>query len=230
MRKVTVKSLKLPLLIAAVLLTANTSVQAAEYFRYKDASGVVVLSSTIPADRVPFGYDVVDEALRVIRSVAPQMTDAEYAAKVKREKAVAECEAQIRRVKRAYQTLEDIDLAERAALAGVTTSITNTNSNLKHVQNQRRELEAQAAQLDLEGERITEDLLNGIERARAQETNLREELASRQTEKLDQRIQYRFERKVFMLESCENGLPARFEDDSRIAASGDLSAAAGTSN
>jgi len=77
------------------------------------------------------------------------------------------------------------------------------------VRNQRRELEAQAAQKDLEGKSIPNTLLDNITKARSQEKNLTDEIEVRLAEKLDQRIQYRYDRKVFGLRNCESGLPAR---------------------
>ncbi|MEM9621766.1 MAG: hypothetical protein AAF993_08965 [Pseudomonadota bacterium] len=183
--------------------------QAAQFFRYKDATGTLVLSHSIPAARVKYGYDIVDENSTLIRRVAPQLSDDEYQRKVAREKAQAECDEAVRRVKNLYQTAEDIDYAEQKQLASIDTSIANAKANLSHVRNQRRELEAQAAQRDLEGKAIPNALLDNITRARSQEQNLTDEIDVRLGEKLEQRIQYRFDRQVFELATCDAGLPAR---------------------
>ena len=196
-------------LLALGLTLSCASAWAQDFFRYKDDSGTLVLSHTIPVDRVRFGYDIVDENGRVKRRVAPQLSEEEYQAKVAREKAVAECENALRRVNKAYQTLDDIDLAEEQELRNIDTSIANARANLQHAQNQRKKLEGQAAQRDLEGKSIPNELLNNIERARSQEKTLSDEIDFRLAEKLDQRIHYRYDRKIFELNSCEKGLPPR---------------------
>ena len=201
----------LQLAFCVALLGASTQASARDYFRYKDSSGTLVLSHTIPADRVPFGYDIVDETGRLIRRVAPQLSEEEYAAQQAREQAIAKCETQLKRVNKAYQTMEDIDNAERQSLASIETSITNARANLSHAQNQRKALEAQAAQKDLEGKRIPNELLDNIESARNQEKILNEEIEKRLNEKLEQRILYRRDRKIFELPNCEQGLPSGLE-------------------
>ncbi len=200
----------LQIIIAALLLSlAAAAAHAQQFFRYKDKTDTMVLSHTIPADRVKYGYDIVDESGTLIRRVAAQLSDEAYREKVAQEKAVAECEAAVHRVNNLYQTIDDIDYAEEKQLAGIDTSIANARANLTHVRNQRRELESQAAQKDLEGKSIPNALLDNIERARSQEKNLKDEIEARLAEKLDQRIQYRYDRKVFELRNCEDGLPSR---------------------
>ena len=195
--------------VGALGLLGTASASAQDFFKYKDKSGTVVISHTVPAERVPYGYEIVDETLRVIRRVEPQLSKAEYQKKLAREQAMADCEEQLKRVNKAYQTQEDIDNAERQSLASIDTSVNNARANLSHVQNQRKALEAQAAQKDLEGSRIPNDLLDNIASARAQEQNLEDEIDMRLQEKLNQRIHYRYDRKIFELNTCDNGLPSR---------------------
>ena len=196
-------------LLAAVVLVTGVSTWAQNLYRYKDESGTIVISQSIPVDRVPHGYEVLDSSGRVTQRVDPQLSDEEYEAKVKREQAVANCSAELKRVTKAYQTLEDIDYAEQQSIASIETSITNARANLSHAQNQRKALESQAAQKDIEGKQIPQMLLDDIEKARTQERNLQEEIESRLSEKLEQTLHYRYDRKIFELPNCDEGLPPR---------------------
>ena len=192
-----------------LLVGVGQMAHARDYFRYVDSSGIMVLSHTIPAARVPFGYDIVDETGRLIKHIAPQLSESEYLEKQQQEEMMSRCNAAVKRVNKAYQTSEDIDNAERQSLAGIETAITNARANLRHARNQRTELESQAAQKDLEGKTIPNKLLDNIESARGQEKNLTETIDDRLAQKLDQRIHYRYDRKIFDLVDCEDGLPGR---------------------
>ncbi len=195
--------------LLALALVWPIQASAVEFFRYKDKTGTLVLSHTIPAERVKYGYDIVDENSTLIRRVDPQLSDEAYRQKVAREEATAECEAAVHRVNNLYQTLEDIHYAEEKQLASIDTSVANARANLNHVRNQRKELEAQAAQRDIEGKAIPNALLDNIARARSQEKNLGDEIQARLAEKLEQRMQYRYDRQVFELRDCKSGLPDR---------------------
>jgi hypothetical protein len=193
----------------AGLLAVSLSAEAARFFRYLDASGKLVLSQTIPNDRVRYGYEIVDENARVIQKVAPQLSEEQYQRKLAREAAQKECRDVLQRVQRAYQSPADIDAAEEQALESIDTRIANAQANLAHVRNQKTDLEGEAARMDLAGRTLSQVLLNNIERAKSQENNLREEIEQRRKDKIELRSQYDFDREVFAVQSCKNGLPGR---------------------
>lgn len=197
------------LLVGSGLLLTLTNSHAARFFRYYDENGKLVLSHTIPNDRVRFGYEIVDEQARVLETVEPQLTDEQYQQKLAAEAALKECRQALTRVQNLFQTTNDIDYAEEQALESIDTQITNTKANLAHVRNQRKDLEVEAAQQDLAGSQISNVLLDNIESAKAQERNLEEQIDMRYAEKLSVREDYEFDRKVFQLVDCSNGLPQR---------------------
>jgi len=174
------------LLLTATLLLPVTS-EAARLFRYTDERGNLVMSYTIPNDRVKYGYEVVNESGQLIEKVDRQLTDAEYSAKMAREEMLKTCSIALRRVQTMYQGLADVDSAEVQALESIDTRIANAKANLGHVQNQKGELEGQAAQLDIQGRSIPNELLDNIARANAQEKNLLAEIDLRFAEKLQVR-------------------------------------------
>lgn len=196
-------------LIAVALLATAAIAHADRFFRYTDESGKIVLSHTIPNERVKYGYEVVDQYARVLERVAPQLTEAQYQEKLRKEAARKECRRVVERVLGLFQTLADIDYAEEQALSSIDNQISNTRANLLNLRSQREQLEAQAAQLDLAGKQITNALLDNIDLARTQEQNLVEQIENRNAEKVTLQAEYNFERKVFELGSCDNGLPER---------------------
>lgn len=190
------------------LVLGTISAEAARFFRYQDDAGKLVLSHTIPNDRVRYGYEIVDEHGRLIQKVAPQLSDEDYKAKLRYEAAKSECVEELGRIKRLYQAQVDIDNAEDQALASIDTRISNAKAQLQLVSTQKKELETQAAQLDIAGKTISSMLLDNIARAKSQERNLESEIELRYQEKLDLRVEFNYHRRVFALPNCEKGLPA----------------------
>lgn len=194
-------------LLGLMLLVAATSAHA-NLFRYKDANGVMVISHTIPNERVRHGYEIVDTYGELIQVVPAQLSEEEYEAKLAREQGIAECEKALTRVHRLYQNESDIDYAERQSLKSMDQSITNIRANLSVLSKQREEFEARAAQLDVSGRTIPVALLDNIDRAKVQEGNLQDEIEKRHQEKEALKLSHAFDRRVLAMRSCEKGLAA----------------------
>lgn len=193
-------------LLAGALLLCGMQAHA-DLFKFKDENGVMVLSHTIPAERVKYGYDVVDEYGVLIKRVDPQLSAEAYREKLRKEAALAECKKTFERVRKLYQTEADIDYALDQGLESIDESITNLRANMQATTKQRQEYEAQAGQLDIAGRKIPSSLLDNIERAKAQERNLNEEIELRYADKLRLRKNLDLHRKVLAMRNCDNGLP-----------------------
>ena len=194
-------------LLCASLILGAASAHAVQMIRYKDDNGNVVLSTTIPADRVKYGYDIVDRYGTLIERIPPQLSPEAYQAKLERERRVRECEKIQNRVRKLYQFESDIDYAEQKGLKSIDQSIANIRANLQVASTQREEFESTAAQLDIAGQPIPNALLDNIARAKSQEQNLTSEIEKRFGEKLELRKTHAYDRMVFGMDSCENGLP-----------------------
>jgi len=192
---------------ACLLVVLAGSVHAANLFRYKDENGQLVLSHTIPSDRVKYGYDIVDSYGTLVQSIAPQLSEREYQAKLAREKRTKQCKKMRERVRKLYQFESDIDYAEEKGLESIDQAIANIRANLSVATTQRQEFEAQAAQMDIAGKRIPNMLLDNIERAKNQEKTFTEEIEKRFGDKLKLRKTHAYDRQIFLLESCDEGLP-----------------------
>ncbi len=193
--------------IVLLLMASAGSAQAARFFRYVDENQQLVLSHTIPNDKVKLGYEIVDENGSLIQKVAPQLSEHDYQAKLAQEAADKECMRTLDRVRNLYQFSSDIDDRETKAVESIETRINNTNANLSNVLKQKAELESQAARMDISGQQISRALLDNIQRAQSQENNLRAEIRLREDEKSGLHGQYDYERAVFDLENCSQGLP-----------------------
>ena len=154
-------------------------------------------------------FRYVDEHGNLIERVPPQLSDEAYQEKLRRDAMQTECQRFYDRVHKLYQGSEDIDYAEEQAMKSLDNRVANTRANLAVVQSQRQEFESTAAQLDVSGKSIPAALFDNIQRASAQEKNLEDELKLRDQERLDLRDQFAYDRKVFALANCENGLPPR---------------------
>jgi hypothetical protein len=195
--------------LIAFCLCFSVSADARELFRYKNENGSLVLSHTIPNERVKAGYDIVDEYGNLVRRVAPQLSETAYKEKLRREKMVADCSKFLDRVRKLYQIEADIVYAEQSGLESIDQSILNTRAKLGVMATQREEFELQAAQLDISGQAIPKALLENIDSAKAQEQNLADEVDKRLGDKVDLSKTIEFDRLVFGLDTCDNGLPPR---------------------
>lgn len=194
--------------LVAVLALVLAAPSFAQFYKYRDDNGNWVISHNIPNDRVKNGYLIIDDRGRVIEEVGRQLSDREYKEKIRQEAAVQACEEALNRVRNLYQNLADIDYAEGQALDAIETSIANLRANLTHIQNQKKELEAQAAQMDIAGQALPPTLLANIERAQSEESNLEDAIRQKTKDKADLSREFDYDRSVFGLEDCNEGLPA----------------------
>lgn len=67
--------------ILCCLMLSSFDATAAQLYRYKDDQGNYVLNQTIPPKYVKKGYDILNSQGRVIKTVAPALTEAQIAAR-----------------------------------------------------------------------------------------------------------------------------------------------------
>lgn len=188
---------------ALLAMTLAPATWAGQLYRYANAQGGVVIGSNVPNDLVRNGYQVIDSATgRVLRTVAAQLTPKQAKLKAAREERYAQCRDSQRRVNSLYETNEDIDHAEKQALASIETRIINAQASLTQMRNQERDLEDQAARLERSGHGVTPILVGNIEQAKAQIQNLELETLGRRVEQDEARKQFDRDREVFLQGDC----------------------------
>lgn len=200
---VTNRSLSASLVVALTVTLLAPASWAGQLYRYANEQGGVVIGSTVPNDLVRNGYQVIDSSTgRVLRTIAAQLTPKQAKLKAAREKRYALCRDSQRRVNSLYETTEDIDHAEKQALASIETRIINAQASLTQMRNQERDLEDQAARLERSGHGVTPVLVGNIEQAKAQIQNLELETLGRRIEQDEARKQFDRDREVFAQGDC----------------------------
>ncbi|MCB1684150.1 MAG: hypothetical protein KDI31_06685, partial [Pseudomonadales bacterium] len=164
--------------LLALLLTAAVS-QAAQLYRYINEKGYQEIGHAIPPHLVPNGYDVIDESGRLVRRVAPQLSEDEYAAKLERERLFDECERALTRVKRLYQSMADIDQAEMLYERNAQQSMQNDQVNVELAQTELKRLQQSAARFEREGTPVPENELTQIARRESEIRTLTAQLEAR---------------------------------------------------
>jgi len=164
---------------------------AAELFRYRNNDGVVVLANTIPAEYAREGYTVIDHRGRVLRVVPRQLSEAELAAQAEAEAAERAAQAarlarrrQDEELLRLYSTPDDVDRAMERKLESIEGAIDTVNANIQRLRTQKRNLQAQAAEIERSGQAIPQNILSGIRSIDDQIAEKEREIEAREAEVL----------------------------------------------
>lgn len=187
-----------------LMLGVCTAAQAANLYRYINDKGYQEIGYSIPPHLVANGYDVIDDSGRLVRRVAPQLSEEEYAAKLERERELEACEKALESVHRRYEALADIDDAERMFGQQLEERLRNDQANLEFSQGKLAEQREEAAARERKGEAIPKDLLDLIEQTERQIQNLAAQMSARQKNAVVKAKEFEEERRVFQLVDCSS--------------------------
>ena len=191
-------------------LLVSSLAQAKDLYRWINKHGTKEYSHAISSDMVAQGYEVLDgDSMHVIRIVEPQLSEEEYAAKLQREREEAECQRALRRVTTLYQSMEDIDQAETQMLKSMDSRISNAQANLALAENQKLELEKEAANKDRAGELLESAFINNIARVDLQINTQRNEIDKRNKDKRQAKLDFEEDRRVFKKRHCVTEVATR---------------------
>jgi len=192
----------LSVIVSVLLLTAG-AVQAKVLYQWINDQGAVETSYSIPPSIVHRGYSILDgDTMRPLRVVPPQMTEAQYAAKLQREKQLDQCEKTLERLNFLYQNLSDIDDAEVVALRQLDARMRNAQQNLTNARRNLSDQETKAAQVERQGKTITKSQLEEIERANSALASLEREIQRRQHDKEQMMLDFDRDRALFQINEC----------------------------
>ena len=203
--RIGIDQLAAALLTLVVLLSLAAPVAAGTLYRYINDKGYQEIGYSIPPHLVPNGYDVIDESGRLIRRVAAQLSEEEYATKLEQERKLEACRKAVDRVHRRYETLEDIDAAERLYLEQLEESLKNDQSNLAYSRDALAQRREQAAGLERAGRPIPRHLIDNIERTEMQIQSLTAQIQGRERGRLEKASEFDEERRIFKLSDCNTG-------------------------
>lgn len=191
MHRLLVKAFPAALLAIAVTLPAlagNPSA-AATHYRWKDPSGVVHFSDTIPASALAGGYDIVNNNGLVVRHVPRELTPEE------RKAAAAEAarDASMKRIRQqqnmedsqlltAYPTEQDLAHSQQGQLQQIRLDIGTLQTNLRSQENTLTDLLSHAADLEHSGKPIPPGVSRTIAEQRTTVNGERKAIAQRQSD------------------------------------------------
>ncbi len=187
------------LLAMAIAMPAD----AAQLYRYINDKGYQEIGYSVPNHLVPNGYDVIDESGRLVRRVAAQLSEEEYAAKLERERKLEACEKAVARVHRRYETLDDIDDAEAQFEAQLEESLQNAQANLELSQTELKSLQDRAATLERSGKQISTVLLDNIEEAENSIASHTAQIEQSEQSRVTKAQDFDEERRVFQMHGCD---------------------------
>lgn len=198
---------------------------AAQLYRYIDSNGTPTLSKTLPADVAQRGYDILDErTMRLIERVPAALTEdelqqeaerlsAEQALRDKAEKE-AKSQAEIRRQQRIYdRNLLAIYRSEQELVSAREAELAQWQNRINVLEEQRpvlerrlRTLQQQAAERELSGTRMSENLQKRLQAVEEELINNRNLTAELETEfsRLTQQYKRDHERLLQLLEARSN--------------------------
>lgn len=170
-------ALKVATLLALLQSAAHTMAQG-HYYRYVNDNGVKVISSSIPPSAVAKGYDVINAAGQVVRTVDPA-PKAEELERVAREKEILE---QYGILARRYSTTKEIYAARDRQVAHLDANIKILNGNINNLQSQLEENMKKAASYERQGRSVPESLLDTMEGLKSEIRSTKAKLEAREEE------------------------------------------------
>ena len=185
-----------------LMMSIALPADAASLYRYINDKGYQEIGYSVPNHLVPNGYDVIDESGRLVRRVAAQLSEEDYAAKLERERKLEACENALARVHRRYESPQDIDKAERQFEAQREESLQNYQSTLEITQAELEKAQQQAASYEREGKQINVNVLATIDQTKTTIANLEAQIEQNRRSGLTQAETFDEERRVFQLNGC----------------------------
>jgi hypothetical protein len=189
--------------LAGLILLAALPVDAATLYRYINDKGYQEIGYSVPPHLVPNGYDMIDESGRLIRRVAAQLSEEEYANKLERERKLEACEKAYTRVRQRYELLEDIDQAEAQFEAQLEESLRNAQANLAYNRAELAKYLDSAAGLERKGRIVPKQVLDGIEQTERTIKSLTAQIDQSEQSRATKAEEFDEERRVFQLKGCD---------------------------
>lgn len=185
-------------LFVPVILIASASAASGKkagdyerrYYRYVNAEGILVIDDRIPVEHAGQGYEVINIKGEVLEVIARQLTAEEKAAqaeevKVRAAELAAKEESKERdeRLMLRYSSIEDIEAAKSRALGELDIRIGILKSNRVGLKSRMDALQAQAADIERRGQKVSLDQLKVMDDLRIELLNTEQSVRTREQEK-----------------------------------------------
>jgi chromosome segregation ATPase len=163
--------------------------RAIELYKYINEDGITVLDSRIPSKYVKSGYTIISSDGRVIEVVARALTEQEIIERDKkaamdkqRQEEMEKQAAEDATLMRLYSTPGDVVRARDSKLATINSFINSANGNMQRYQDQKRDLEAEAADIERTGGEIPQDKIDRIKSISARIDQIQKEIDDKMRE------------------------------------------------
>lgn len=161
----------------------SLSVQAVEYFRYKDKNGMQVINTYIPPEYVANGYEVITSQGQVLEVIDPAPTLEELAernekkrlAKEEAQRAAAQQEVD-ERLQKLYSHPDDARRALERKLNELDYQISQKRGQLLVLKGKKEKNEEYAASRERSGRKVSEETILDIERLSRQIEDLNKQI------------------------------------------------------
>lgn len=155
----------LPTLLIACLAAPAWS---AQFYRWVDADGNTFIQSFIPPEYVAGGYEIIDDSGNVIRTVAPQLSEAERR-KLEADAISEEMQrARDEELLKLYRSPADVDRAMRTWTSRMDMEIRVKRNRIRIKENEFDTLQARAANQEKAGQEVDAELLAQMKGIRLQ--------------------------------------------------------------
>lgn len=170
------------------------SAQAAQFYRWKDEQGNLFVQSYIPPEYVANGYEIVDEAGNLIKTVAPQISEAE-----KKAKELSRINGEMQRARdeellKFYRSPSDVDRAMSTWLSRMDMEIRVKQNRIRIKENEFAKLQEQAANLERSGQTVDAELEEKMKAIRLEIEQFKLEIREVQLRQDESRSQFLLDR------------------------------------
>lgn len=155
--------------LLTLFVCLGPAMAAGELYKYVNEDGVTVLDSHVPARYVKNGYTILSLDGRVLEVVPRALTEEEIrerdrrlAEEERREREARERKLADQNLLRLYSTPEDVIRARDSKLASIESYLETTQTNLERLNEMKRSLEAELADIERAGGTIGQARLDRI--------------------------------------------------------------------
>lgn len=147
-------------LLCFTVFVVSSQAFAAQFYRWQDEDGNVYIQSYIPPEFVAGGYEIIDDNGVVIRTVAPQISEAE-----RRANEAAAISAEMQRARdeellKLYRSPADVDRAMKTWLSRMDMEVRVKRNRIRIKESEFDTLQERAANQEKAGQEVETDLLS----------------------------------------------------------------------
>jgi len=180
--------------LALSLSLISTQSSAAQFYRWIDAQGNTFIQSYIPPESVAGGYEIIDDSGTVLRTVAPQISDAE------REAAdTARLSAEMQRARdlellKLYRSPRDVDRAMNTWLSRMDMEARLKRNRIRIKENEYDTFQSAAANQERIGQDVDPELVQKLDLISVEIAKYSQEIRAVEERQAESRTEFMLDR------------------------------------